>query len=160
MSFQEVHRDCIGGVFSNEAGLRQAFVEALKVELKSSQCHKYIVEHWFIPSLDETIKRGRPDIRISNLVIEVEPPNSGLGEGRKQLEQYMEELYEKVKGRVEVYGLVTDGSEAEMFRRDDRGPSLVQRGDMPLVARNLLNLFCSSKIPIVNPEDLVRLFGV
>jgi len=159
-SFDKVYRDTKAGVFSNEAGLRQAFVEALKAEFKNSQlCHEYIAEHWFVPALEETIKRGRPDIRISNVVIEVEPPRAGLKEGLEQLKRYMEELYQDVEGRVKVYGLVTDGEEAELLEYDGFTYTS-QHGEMPTIARGLIELLCSSKIPVVRADDLLKLFGV
>ena len=159
-SFDQVYRDTKAGVFSNEAGLRQAFVEALKNEFRVSRCHRYIVEHWFVPALDETIKRGRPDIRLSNVVIEVEPPRAGLRKGLEQLKRYMKELYQDVEGRVKVYGLVTDGVEVALLEYDGLDYRPLQHGEMPAVARNLINLICSSRIPIVRADDLLKLFGV
>jgi len=158
-SFDQVYRDTGAGVFSNEAELRQAFVEALKAEL-SLHCHEYIVEHWFVPALDETVRRGRPDIRISNVVIEVEPPKAGLKKGLEQLKQYMKELYQDAGGRVKVYGLVTDGEGAELLEYDGSTYKSLQHGEMPIIVRSLIDLFCSSKIPIVRADDLLKLFGV
>lgn len=158
-SFQQVFRDVISGIIRNEAELKQAFVEALKSELQRL-CNKYIVDNMLIPALEETLRKGRPDIRLSNLVIEVEPPQSGLEKGREQLKRYMEELYELTRGRVEVHGLVTDGVSAEAYMLDSKGLYCRFSGDMPSVAGKLISTFCSLKIPIINLEDLIRLFGV
>lgn len=159
-SFSQVEFSAMKRVFKNEPELRQAFVEALKEELARSICNKYLVEEWLIPAIDETIKRGRPDIQISNLVIEVEPPLSGLEKGREQLEMYMNELYEKTSGKVEVYGAVTDGKDAELWVKNSAGLNRISTGSMTSVMRNAIELFCSQKIPVVSVEDLVRLFGV
>lgn len=159
-SFNQVYQDTLASFFSNEAELRQAFVEALKHELSTSRCHKYLVKHWFVPALDETIKRGRPDVRISNIVIEVEPPRAGLKEGLEQLKRYMRELYQDVEGRVKVYGLVTDGEKAELLDYNGSTYKSLQYGEMPALAHNLIDLFCSSKIPVVRVDDLLKLFGV
>lgn len=161
-NFDHVENDTRERIFKNESELRQAFVEALKEELARSICNRYLVNAWLVPALDETFKRGRPDIRISNLVIEVEPPNSGLEKGREQLKEYMRELYESTGGKVDVYGVVTDGVKAELWIRDYSGFRCEYCDDrsMANVLRKALNLFCSQKIPVVNVEDLVRLFGV
>jgi len=161
-SFNDVHRDVMSGVFSNEPELKHAFFEAFKNELGNSPCHKYIVEHWLKPALDERIRSGRPDIWVSNVVIEVERPRGGLEVGRRQLEQYMRELYERTGGRLEkVYGLVTDGEIAELLEYDGREYRRVQSGDMPTVSRTLIHVFCSQgKIPVTAADDLVKLFGV
>lgn len=160
-SFRQVYNAAIAGTFSNEAELRQAFVEALKAELEQHcRHHQYIAENMLAPALDEALKRGRPDIRVSNLVIEVERPGAGLDIGRQQLTRYMSELYEKVRGKVKVYGLVTDGVSAEIWVLDSNGERQEKSGNLPDVASNLLSEFCSSKIPVTDPEDLIRLFGV
>jgi len=159
-NFNEVYQDTISNVFTNESELRQAFVEALKNEFANSSCNKYIVELWLNLALDETIKEKRPDIRISNIVIEVEHPNSGLRKGLEQLKQYMDELYRNTGGRIEILGLVTDGREAMLLKYDGLKYTHLQQGDMSTVAHSLINLFCSSKIPVINVEDLIKLFGV
>jgi len=159
-SFDDVYRGTISGVFANESELRQAFVEALKNELARSSCNKYIVGMWLSPALDRIIDgRKKPDIRLSNIVIEVERPNAGLGKGLEQLKQYMEALYRNTSGRIEILGLVTDGREAILLKYDGKYAT-PQQGVMPEVARKLIELFCSSKIPVINAKDLVDLFGV
>jgi len=158
-SFDDVYRGTISGVFANESELRQAFIEALKNELANSRCNKYIVGMWLSPALDRIIKEKKPDIRLSNIVIEVERPNAGLGKGLGQLKQYMDELYRNTNGRIEILGLVTDGKEAMLLKYDGKYTTL-QQGGMPEVARNLIELLCSSKVPVINAKDLVDLFGV
>jgi len=157
--FIQVYEDTKKGMFHNEAELRHAFVEALKSELFFNKCNRYIVENLLVPRLDETIKRGRPDVVISNLVIEIEPPRSGLDIGRKQLYQYMKDLYDKIEGRIEIYGLVTDGVQGELWMYNG-DYILLGEGEMPDIAKNAILRFCSQKIPIVEPDDLIKLFGV
>ena len=158
--FQQVQRDVKAGKFRNESELKQAFVEALKAVLRQA-CNRYIAENMLVPALDERIKSRRPDIWISNVIIEIEPPGSGLDAGLKQLKTYMQELYNKVRGAVDVYGLVTDGNDAEVWILNVNGePRKMLSGSMPDMVDNLLRMFCSSKIPVTNPEELVRLFGV
>jgi len=159
-NFNEVYRDTLSDVFTNESELRHAFIEALKNELASSRCNKYIVETWLSLALDETIKEKRPDIRFSNVVIEVEPPKADLRKGLEQLKQYMKELYLKTGGRIEILGLVTNGIEAMLLKYDGSEYIHLQQGDVVTIARNLIDLFCSSKIPVVDVEDLIKLFGV
>jgi len=160
LSFAQVYRDTSLNIFPNEATLKQAFVEALKEELKRSPCNSYVVEHMLLPVLDETLKGKRPDIRVSNLVIEIEPPGAGLDIGRQQLHDYMNRLYMQVDGRVNVLGMVTDGINAELWVKSGNIVKILLSGDMPSVATQAIQLLCSNKIPVVTPEDLVRLFGV
>ncbi|MEM4005149.1 MAG: hypothetical protein QXM43_05895 [Desulfurococcaceae archaeon] len=159
--FQQVELDTKGGVFRNESELRHAFVEALKEELDGSKCDKYVVKGMLIPALDEAFKSGRrPDIRVSNLVIEVEPPGADLSKGREQLFNYMKELHQQIRGKTVVYGLVTNGIKAEFYEYSGKDPKLLLEDSMANVARGALERFCSQKIPVVDAEDLVRLFGV
>lgn len=159
-SFNLVYRDVRAGRFPNEASLRQAFVEALKHELKGSLCNEYIVEALLSPVLDEVLNGRKPDILFSNIVIEVEPPNGDIGVGRVQLHDYMERLFRKVEGEVDILGLVTNGIEAEFWFYSRDGLEKRSDGRMPIVAGQVLQTFCSSKISIVTPDDLIRIFGV
>jgi methylase of polypeptide subunit release factors len=160
-SLEQVASDARSGIFSNESELRQAFVEALKGELESTSCNSYVVNTWFKPVLDEAVGRRRPDIRISNLIIEVKRPNAKLDAGREQLKQYMSEFYQQtVRSGIEVYGVVTNGTEAELWEYDGRNFKLLGQGDMPSVVRSALSRLCSSEIPVLETKDLVRLFGL
>ena len=162
-SFQQVELDTQGGVFRNESELKHAFVEALKEELggSKSKCNEYVVKGMLIPALDEALKSGRkPDIRVSNLVVEVEPPVADLSKGREQLFNYMKELHQQLQGKTVVYGLVTNGIKAEFYEYSGKDPKLLLEDSMANVARGALELFCSQKIPVVDAKDLVRLFGV
>ncbi|MEM4911184.1 MAG: hypothetical protein QXS31_06060 [Desulfurococcaceae archaeon] len=88
------------GIFRNESELKHTFVEALKKELNKSICNKYVVSEMLIPALNGALKSGRkPDIRVSNLVVEVEPPSSDLSKGREQLFNYVKELHEQLRGK-------------------------------------------------------------
>ncbi|MEM1800533.1 MAG: hypothetical protein QXF58_02195 [Desulfurococcaceae archaeon] len=161
--FQQVELDTKGGVFRNESELKHAFVEALKKELGGSKCDEYVVKGMLIPALDEAFKSGRrPDIRVSNLVIEVEPPGADLSKGREQLFNYMKELHQQLRGKTVVYGLVTNGIKAEFYEYSGKDPKLLLEDSMANVARGALERFCTQegKIPVVDAEDLVRLFGV
>jgi len=166
-SFDEVYDDVKNGIFNNEFMFRQAFVEALKNELASvcnrDKSRQYMVEHWLKPALEEKLGSGRADIQISNVIIELKRPGEKLEGGLEQLKRYMRELYEKSWGRIEkVYGLVTNGEEAELLvTYDGKNFDAMERGNMPNVSRRLITLFCSqAKIPVTDPRDLVMLFGV
>ncbi|MEM1528534.1 MAG: hypothetical protein QXS62_07500, partial [Sulfolobales archaeon] len=63
-------------------------------------------------------------------------------------------------GKVEVYGAVTDGKDAELWVKNSAGLNRISTGSMTSVMSNAIELFCSQKIPVVSVEDLVRLFGV
>lgn len=159
-SFDDVYSDALAGKFPNEASLKQAFVEALKNGLYRSPCNRHVIDQMIFPVLDGVLSGKKPDIRFSNMVIEVEPPGGSIDVGRMQLRDYMDRLFTMVNGKVKVLGLVTNGVEAELWILDNNGPRLRCRGDMPTVAAQALHIFCSDKIPVVTPEDLVRIFGV
>ncbi|MDW8082672.1 MAG: hypothetical protein RMI56_02620 [Sulfolobales archaeon] len=153
---EDLHR------FKTESDLRQAFVEALKEELRRLKiCDARIVSLWLAPALDKYLKSGKPDIILSNLIIEVKRPGEDIGVGRKQLFNYMKELFEKLGGKVKVYGLLTNGKKAELYEYDGVKPKERYSGGMPEVSRRALNEFCSQgRIPIVEAEDLIRLFSL
>lgn len=160
-TFNDVYKDTRAGKFPNEPSLKQAFVEALKNELYRSPCNRHIIDQMISPVLDEVLSGKKPDIRFSNMIIEVEPPGGNIGVGRTQLLGYMNSLFKTVNGKVEVLGLVTNGVEAEFWILDKSGSTkMFSQGVMDAVATNALRVFCSSKIPVVTPEDLVRIFGV
>ncbi|MEM3740531.1 MAG: hypothetical protein QXP84_07005 [Candidatus Korarchaeum sp.] len=164
-AFGKVERATKEGVFRNEEELKNALVEALKGELLRSECSKYIVNAWLRPSLDEALKSGgRPDIRLSNLIIEVKAPGVNISEGQEQLLQYMSDLYRQLQGKTSVYGVITNGVKAELYKYDERlyeyGKERLYEGDMAGVLRKALELFCMQKIPVLEAKDLIALFGV
>jgi len=159
-SFDDVYSDALAGKFPNEASLKQAFIEALKNELYRSPCNKHIIDQMIFPVLDEVLSGKKPDIRFSNMIIEVEPPGGSIDVGRMQLHDYMNRLFMMVNGKVKVLGLVTNGVEAELWILDNNELKPQNQGAMPTVAAQALHIFCSDKIPVVTPEDLVRIFGV
>jgi hypothetical protein len=165
-SFSDVERATEAGRFKNESELRQAVVEALKNELSRSRCSRSIVRYVLTPLLDRAIERRKPDIRFGNVVIEVEPPKTDLAKGRDQLRQYIEDLASLMgKSRAEdfvVHGVVTNGVDTEYYKfyiYSER-LDLVRAGRLSEVMRYVLDVFCSGKIPIVTPEDLVDMLGV
>lgn len=159
-SFLQVYNDVLADRFTNEAGLREAFIEALKNELLALKCDRCVADHVVSPAVDEVLREGRPDVRLFNLIVEVEAPGSGLSAGRSQLHRYMRELFDEAAGRIEVLGLVTDGAEAELWALGGGGFRREAEGDMPRVATLAIQVFCSQKIPVVTSRDLVRIFGV
>jgi hypothetical protein len=94
------------------------------------------------------------------MIIEVEPPGGAISIGRAQLLNYMDSLFKAVNGKVKTLGLVTNGVEAEFWILDKNGPIKKYQGVMPTVATQALHIFCSDKIPVVTPKDLIRIFGV
>jgi len=165
-SFAEVERDTQERKFGNESELRQAVVEALKSELSRSRCSKSVVEYILTPLLDRTIIGKRPDIRFSNVVIEVEPPKADLATGRDQLRRYVERLAllirESQTKDLVIHGVVTNGFDTEYYKFDvySERLDLVKEGRLSEVMRYVLDTFCSEKIPVVTPEDLVDMLGV
>jgi Arc/MetJ-type ribon-helix-helix transcriptional regulator len=159
-SFDDVERSARAGRFANESELRQAFVEALKEELKL-ECDRELAYHYLVPVLDRRVKSGVPDIMVSNLVIEVERPGTGLDMGREQLHKYFKELRER-DVEIVLHGLVLDGLDAEYWRTDDPSeePKLVRGGSMSNVVREAIRVLCSEKIPVILPEDLEEILGV
>jgi hypothetical protein len=69
-----------------------AVVSALEHELPK-YCKRNLVQYALRPMMGRHLRsRRRPDIRLGNMVIEVEAPRSGLEAGRSQLHQYMRDL--------------------------------------------------------------------
>jgi hypothetical protein len=165
-SFIEVEGDTLGGRFGNEAELRQAVVEALKNELSRSRCSKSVVEYILAPLLDRTIKKKRPDIGFGNVVIEVGPPKADLAKGREQLQQYIKDLASLIREShakdFVVHGVVTNGVDTEYYKFYiySEHLDLVKAGRLSGVMGYMLDVFCSEKIPVVTPEDLVDMLGV
>jgi len=165
-SFVEVEGDTLGRRFGNEAELRQAVVEALKNELSRSRCSKSVVKYILVPLLDRTIEKKRPDIRFGNVVIEVEPPKADLARGRDQIREYIKSLASLIRESQTkdfvVHGVVTNGVNTEYYKfyiYSER-LDLVKAGRLSEVMRYMLDAFCSEKIPVVTPEDLVDMLGV
>jgi hypothetical protein len=165
-SFREVEQSTNAGQFSNEAELRQAFIEALKFELRSlceSMNKGKFYEYGLVPFIDRTITATRPDIRLGNLIIEVEPPNSDLSNGREQLRNYICELSKSLGGNVEIHGIVTNGVETEYWYFRGGSCDNIIRKDydkMSTIMSRILHVFCSNKITITDPEQLTAVFGV
>jgi hypothetical protein len=160
MSFSDVERDVRLGSFTTEPELRQAFVEALKNEVVRYCRNEDLVKYVFTPLLDRVLKeRRRADIRFSNVVIEVEKPGGDLSQGREQLYRYMKDLKSQVRGLM-IYGVVTNGFDAEYYALNDDNIVMKMRGGLSQVMNNLLTMICSQKISIISPEDLVEIFGV
>jgi len=162
MSFSEVMRDTVSGRFKTEDELRQAFVEALKGELPRFCSNKDVVNYILIPMINRAIKeRRKPDIRLSNMVIEVEPPGGDLSKGAMQLQQYMKDLASEMKdSAIVLYGVVTNGIDAEYYELRSTRFELKIRGKLREVMGYVLNKFCKEKIPVITPEDLVEILGV
>jgi hypothetical protein len=157
-SFSEVEKDTDSGRFANEPELRHAFTEALKHEL-GKYCPKNLVEFVLTPMLERRVKEGQPDIRIGNLIIEVEPPKRDLSVGRSQLYRYMRDLASTVENLV-VKGVVTNGVETEYYELRREPPELKMRGTLHEVMSFVLAKFCGERIPIVTSRDLVDILGV
>jgi hypothetical protein len=165
-TFTDVEQSTRASYFSNEPELRQAFIEALKNELEilcENMKKGKFYDYGLIPFIDRTITETRPDIRLGNFIIEVEPPNSDLSKGRKQLLNYICELSEKLGSNVEIYGIVTNGAEAEHWYFKGGSCNNIERkesGDMNTIMRHVLHEFCSKKMTITEPDQLVAIFGV
>jgi hypothetical protein len=165
-SFIEVEQSTSAGKFSNEAELQQAFIEALKVELKrlcESMNKGKFYEYGLVPFINRTITATRPDIRLGNLIVEIEPPNSDLSNGRKQLRNYICELSKSLGGNVEIHGIVTNGVEAEYwYFREGSCDDIIKKAynKMSTIMSYVLHVFCSNKITITDPEQLTAIFGV
>lgn len=161
-SFSEVEKDTDSGRFANEPELRHAFIEALKHEL-GRYCPENLVEFALTPMLERSVGEGRPDIRLGNLIIEVEPPKHDLSVGRSQLYRYMRDLASTAENLV-VRGVVTNGVEAEYYELRRESPELKMRGMLHEVMSFVLTKFCRDRdrerIPIVTSRDLVDILGV
>jgi hypothetical protein len=138
-----------------------AVANALECELLQ-RCKKSVVEYALQPMIERHLRaRKRPDVRLGNLVIEVEAPGDSLDAGRAQLCQYMRELASMAPWLDAVHGIVTNGVDAEYYVLGRRGnPEPKTRGSLSEVAAVALANFCADKVPVVRPEDLVEALGV
>jgi hypothetical protein len=142
--------------------LVHAIASALERELLQQRCKRGVVEHALLPMIGRHLRaRRRPDIRLGNLVIEIEAPGSRLDDGRAQLHQYMRDLASMAPWLNIVYGVVTNGMEAEYYVLERGGaPEPKTRGSLGEVMAAALAKFCAGKVPVVRPEDLVEVLGV
>jgi hypothetical protein len=166
-SLMDIERDTVNGKFKTEAELRQAFIEALKSEFPKHGCRQDVVKFALSLLLERSMKdRKRPDIRFSNVIIEVEPPKAGLAKGRDQLLQYMKALIMQLREsgvrEFEIYGIVTDGIDAEFYKLHiySNSPTLIKAGKLSETMMYFLRVFCAEKIPIISSEELVEILGV
>jgi hypothetical protein len=165
-SLDEVERDVKRGYFANEPELRQAFIEALKSELRV-YCSPELVNHALDVMIDRCIEQSRkkPDIRLfafSNVVIEIEPPRADLDRGRKQLiDDYIPKLIQSLRTEsLTVHGIVTNGVEAEYWVFSNGQLKCEAEEEMAQVVRQVLSIFCKEKITVVTAEDLLAILGV
>jgi hypothetical protein len=160
-SFNDVESAVKSGRVVSHGELMYAVASALKCELLR-RCKKSVVEYALQPMIERHLRaRKRPDIRLGNLVIEVEAPGGGLDAGRSQLRQYMRELASMAPWLDAVYGVVTNGVDAEYYVLGRGGdPESKTRGNLGEVAAAALANFCAGKVPVVSPEDLVEVLGV
>ena len=159
-SFIEVEKDTLGRRFGNEAELRQAFIEALKEEFARACSKEEIAREVLKIYIDRVLRKRRPDIRISNLVIELEPPGKDIEPGRKQLYQYMRDAINELKAN-RIYGVVSNGVDAELYilERGAEEPREEAIGKLTQVMPLTLQRVCVEKLPILSSEELVSVFN-
>ncbi len=122
----------------------------------AQHCKKNIVEYVLKPMIK---RRLGPRFRLGNIAVLVEAPGGGLNAG--ELHQHMRELASMAPWLDVVYGIVTDGTEAEYYMLKKGGvPELKVRGSLSEVAAAAAADLCAGKIPIVSPEDIAVIFGV
>ncbi len=122
----------------------------------AQRCKRSVVEYVLRPMIK---KRLGTRFRLGNLVVLVEAPGDGLNAG--ELHQYMRELASMAPWLDVVYGIITNGAEAEYYvlKRGEE-PELKARGGFREVAAAAAADLCAGKIPIVSPEDIAVIFGV
>jgi hypothetical protein len=161
VSFSDVEKAVGSCRVGSHDELVAAVVSALEHELPK-YCKRNLVQYALRPMMGRHLRsRRRPDIRLGNLVIEVETPGGGLDAGRSQLRQYMRELASMAPWLDAVHGIVTNGVYAEYYVLGRGGePEPKMRGSLGEVAAAALANFCAGKVPVVSPEDLVEVLGV
>lgn len=103
--------------------------------------------------LERTIKRGRLDARIGNLIIEFEGPDKGVEKGIEQCIQYVKEF--RSKGQI-VSSFVTDGHLGVFVSSQcDVGP--VQ--ELIDIADEIQERLYRAALLPVEPEDLLRILS-
>ncbi len=146
------------------AASRDELVRVLATEIIYESvwwCKENVVKYVLLPMLKRHLKAGKkPDIRLSNLVVEVATPGDGLDASRQRLFLYMRELASVAPWLEVVYGVVTDGAEAEYYVLKSGNLELKAKGDLGEVLPEALADLCADKIPVVTPEDVAVIFGV
>lgn len=164
MTFRGVFHKVQTHKYPHHDEFRRDFLEALKEELRKrcpelAEAVRLIVEY-------KVGRRKRADTRIGNLIIEFDRPpgkqEDVKGGKIEQLEKYMEALAEKALGAT-IHGVATNGWRM-VFLEKRPGKPVVQSGpqlDFLDGADRLVALLCGQrKLPIIEPEDFVAIFGV
>ncbi len=133
-------------------------IEAIKGEL-FSRCPQQINDGRINLIIDEQVNVKKSKVvvglRISNLVVGV-----GIGgryyDVRDMIKDIIKALYgSSLAPLTPIYGIVTNGVDAEMYVVDDRGgPRKVADGKMHEVLGKALDDLCRRKPLIITPEDL------
>jgi len=154
------------GRINHHDELVHELIDALKCEIRgtglgpcaNSHVRDYVL--WPVIDVNERLLKGRPDIRFSNVVIEVEAPGRGISPAKQnQLFSYMQQLAQVAPGSP-IFGVVTDGAVAEWWELDKGQLMRKMSGSVSDVMRAVLYAFCSQKIRVVTPEELIEAFGV
>lgn len=162
VSFSDVEKAVGSGRVGSHDELVAAVVSALEHELPK-YCKRNLVQYALRPMMGRHLRsRRRPDIRLGNMVIEVEAPRSDLEAGRSQLHQYMRDLASTAPWLDVIHGVVTNGIETEYYVLERGSTPQLKKEDNSLseVMATVLVKFCADKVPVVAPEDLVEVLGV
>ncbi len=122
----------------------------------AQHCKKNIVEYVLKPMIKKHLGTR---FRLGNLIVEIKTTNGDLN--ANELHQHMHELASTAPWLDVVYGIVTNGVEAEYYVLKREGaPELKVRGSLSEVAAAAAADLCAGKIPIASPEDIAVIFGV
>jgi hypothetical protein len=123
-------------------------------------CKKNIVEYVLKPMIK---KRLGAQFRLGNLIVTVETKTTKGVLNADELHRHMRELASTAPWLDAVYGIATNGTEAEYYvlkRGSTENPELKTRGSLSEVATAATADFCAGKIPVASPEDIADIFRI
>jgi hypothetical protein len=126
----------------------------------AQRCKKNIVEYVLKPMIK---KRLGAQFRLGNLIVIVETKTTKGVLNADELRRHMRELASAAPWLDVVYGIVTNGIEAEYYvlkRGSTEDPELKTRGGLSEVASVATADFCAGKIPVAGPEDIADIFRI
>jgi hypothetical protein len=161
-SFESVLHDVSRGQYPNEDTFRHHFLVALRNEIDRN-CERESRKAALLSTLEFLLGRRRSDIRIGNVLFELEePPKSQevvSSSKREQVNDYMLR-YRQEHGTPTTFGVVTNGWFVEVYENNlDR---LIFKDTLTKGGVFLVQLFCTKivKIDIADSSDFTSVFGL
>lgn len=159
---RDVYDKVLRGNYPNEASFRQEFLEAIKNEVMQRHGKKARGQI-LTATLEYLIGKRRADVRIGNVLFELEAPprnekNISQRE-REELEDKMKQL--AMKTGIKLYGVVTNGWFIELYEYDEGSIRQLRMEKFLRGAEFLIDFLCTrlSKIEVIDASDFISIFG-